>query len=93
VRQSLGEPDPFRLKYRDALRTLVGEVVRGALDRKMAAAHVAAWAAANVAEADREQFREVAETELLDLHEGNFARYAIRPGEFAAWRQIWGPQA
>src|SRR5262245_16724113 len=29
VRQSLGEPDPFRLRHRDALRTIVGEVVRG----------------------------------------------------------------
>jgi hypothetical protein len=34
VRQSLGEPDPFRLKYRDALRAVVGEVVRGAMDRQ-----------------------------------------------------------
>jgi Fic family protein len=93
VRQSLGEPDPFRLKYRDALRTLVGEVVRGAMDRKKAAAHVAEWAAANVEDADRERLREVAEAELLSLHEGNFARYAVRPAEFAAWRDAWVPQA
>ncbi len=93
VRQSLGEPDPFRLKYRDALRTLVGEVVRGGMDRRKAAAHIAHWSAANVAKVDQEKFREVAESELLALHEGNFARYAIRPGEFAAWRQVWGLQA
>ncbi len=93
VRQSLGEPDPFRLKHRDALRAVVGEVVRGIMDRRKAATHVAEWAAANVEEGEREKFREVAETELLGLHEGNFARYAIRPREFAAWRQVWGPQA
>ncbi len=90
VRQSLGEPDPFRLKYRDALRTVVGDIVRGAMDRKKAAGRVAEWAAANVEEGDRDKFREVAETELLGLHEGNFARYAIRPGEFAAWQKVWG---
>jgi hypothetical protein len=84
VRQSLGEPDPFRLQYREALRSVVGEVVRGGMDRRAAAEHVAAWVAANVEQDDQEKFREVAEKELLGLHEGNFARYAIRPGEFAA---------
>ena len=90
VRQSLGEPDPFRLRYREALRRVVGEVVRGGMNRRAAADHVAAWVAANVEQDDQEKFREIAENELLGLHEGNFARYAIRPGEFAAWRDIWG---
>ncbi|MDZ7840905.1 MAG: Fic family protein [Gammaproteobacteria bacterium] len=89
VRQSLGEPDPFRLKYREALRTLVGEVVRQALGRKDAVAHIAAFAHDNVPGADREQFREMAENELLALHEGNYARYQIRPAEFQAWREVW----
>ena len=39
--------------------------------------------------AERERFREVAERELLGLHEGNFARYRVRPSEFAAWREAW----
>lgn len=90
VRQSLGEPDRFRLRHRDALRTVVGEVVRARLDRKGAAGHVAAWTDTHIAEAERAEFREVAENELLGLHEGNFARYAIRPVEFAAWQAVWG---
>ena len=39
--------------------------------------------------AEREQLCEVAERELLGLHEGNFARYRVRPSEFAAWREAW----
>ena len=31
-----------------------------------------------------------AEAELVSLHEGNFARYQIRPSEFEAWQQVWG---
>ena len=62
-------------------------------DRKTAVAHVAAWAAANVEEIDREFFRDVAESELLALHEGNFARYALRPAEFAAWGDVWNARA
>lgn len=92
VRQSLGEPDPFRLRHRDALRAVVAEVVQGRMNRKTAAAHVASWATAHVEESDRAPFREVAETELLGLHEGNFARYPIRPEEFKAWQEIWGPR-
>jgi hypothetical protein len=38
---------------------------------------------------DRQPFTEIVEAELASLHEGNFARYRIRPSEFAAWRQIW----
>jgi hypothetical protein len=91
VRQSLGEPDPFRLRHRDALRAVVAEVVQGRMDRKTAAVHIASWATAHLDENDRATFREVAETELLGLHEGNFARYPIRPGEFRAWQEIWGP--
>jgi hypothetical protein len=90
VRQSLGEPDPFRLRHRDALRTVVAEVVKGRMSRKKAAAHIASWASAHLEEGDRPAFREVVENELLGLHEGNFARYPIRPGEFAIWQEIWG---
>jgi Fic family protein len=93
VRQSLGEPDPFRLRHRTALRTLVGEVVRARMDKRDAAAHVAAWAGENIDPAEREKFREIAESELISLHEGNFARYQIKPSEFAAWRTAWAKSA
>jgi hypothetical protein len=38
---------------------------------------------------DRERFAELTEAELVSLHEGNFARYRVRPSEFAAWQNIW----
>ena len=51
VRQSLGEPDPFRLKHRDALREIVRTIVLERLDKKTAFFRIAAWARKNV-EAD-----------------------------------------
>jgi hypothetical protein len=89
LRQSLGEPDPFRLKHRDSLREVVGDTVRRALSRKAALANLVSWAAENIETAERERFRVIAENELLGMHEGNFARYRITPAEFEAWRQIW----
>ena len=89
IRQSVGEPDPFRLLHRDALRELIGEVVRKRLDVESAAARVAVWVEANVEAGDRARFLEIAETELLGLHEGNYARYRVSPREFDAWREVW----
>ena len=89
VRQSLGEPDPFRLRHRAALGTIVGEVVRRLMDRRTAVDHIAGWAQVNVEPSSRDRFRELAESELLGLHEGNFARYRIRPAEYRAWRVVW----
>lgn len=89
VRQSLGEPDPFRLRHRNALREVVGAVIRGRMDKKQASAHVGAWTREHIDPEERERFQETAERELLSLHEGNFARYRIRPSEFAAWREVW----
>ena len=81
--------DAFRLRHRDALRAVVAEVVRGRVPRAQAAAHIAFRAEQAIAPDERQAFREVAEAELLRLHEGNFARYQITPGEFAAWREVW----
>ena len=89
VRQTLGEPDPFRMRHRTALRDLVGAVLRASMDKKQAAAEVEAWAVRHIEDAEREQFRKIAERELLSLHDGNFARYRITPAEFAAWQRVW----
>jgi Fic family protein len=91
IQQSLGEPDPFRLRYRDALRTLIGDIVRAGLGRASAARRIAAWTDDHIDEADRGAFQTAAEDELLALHEGNFARYGLRPAEFKAWRVAWEP--
>lgn len=89
VRQSMGEPDPFRLRYREQLRDVVRDVVRGAMSRQATRAHLVTTSREFIPTADQDQFAEVAETELLGLHEGNFARYLVRPSEFAVWQQIW----
>lgn len=89
VRQSLGEPDPFRYRYRIQLRDIIADLVRARVGRKDAAARIAAWSTAAIDSSDRKRFNDVAETEVLSLHEGNFARYQIRPSEFAAWRTVW----
>jgi Fic family protein len=89
LRQSIGQPDPFRLKYREMLRNIVADVIREQLDKTAAANRVGIWAAQNVPIEDQARFVEIAESELIGMHEGNFARYRVRPTEYYAWKQIW----
>jgi Fic family protein len=88
VLQSLGEPDAFRLRYRDDIRSLIANIVSQAMSQASASQRIVEYSA-RVPEADRPKFIEVLETELLSLHEGNFARYRIRPSEFTAWQAAW----
>ena len=90
VRQSLGEPDPFRLRYREQIRELIADLIRARIERKDVAARIAAWSKKEIGPDDRARFAEIVEAELTSLHEGNFARYRIRPSEFEAWRRVWG---
>jgi hypothetical protein len=89
VRQSLGEPDPFRLKHREELRKVVRIVVQSKFDRAKALKYLEEWSAEHLPTDEFEKFVEVAEDEMLSLHEGNFARYRVRPSEFYAWREVW----
>ncbi len=89
IRQSLGEPDPLRLKYRGEIKEVVAEVVRGCMDKRAAVRWIAGKAAEEIPAHDRNRFMEVVETELSSLHEGNFARYHLRPAEFDKWRRGW----
>lgn len=89
VRQSLGEPDPFRLHYRQAIAATVAAIVRARLDKRQAIALIRRQAEANAPASDRTRFVEIAETETMSLHEGNIARYRLRPSEYRAWREGW----
>ena len=88
IRQSVGEPDPFRIRHRNAIYALVADVVTHGRGQKEASALVEVESR-SLPKADRAKFIEVVETELLALHEGNYARYRIRPSEFEAWQKIW----
>lgn len=83
VRDSLPEPDPFRLKYRTALIEVVGEVVRRRLPPTIDT--VNELSRALVPANDLESFTQLALAELNGLHEGNIARFRLRPTEFRLW--------
>lgn len=90
VRQSLGEPDAFRLQYRDNMRSVILDIVLQKLN-KYQAVNFIKNEAKNLPADDRNKFVEAVETELLGMHEGNYARYRISLNEFKERQKIWDP--
>lgn len=89
VRRSLGEPDMFRLRHRALIGETVSAIVLQRMDKRQATAYIRNRADDRLDNSSRRRFVEVVETELMSLHEGNMARYKIRPSEFSEWRKGW----
>lgn len=87
VLASMGEPDPFRLRYRGEIKTIVREVVLTGETFQMAEARIRTFAQVHLPQEAWTRFLVVVETELASLHDGNFARYQVRPSQFQDWRQ------
>ena len=89
VRQSLGEPDPFRLRYRDLVADCVRDIVTGLMDKKATTSHLRRRASEALPPAEGTRLVDVVETEVMSLHEGNVARFRLSPPEFEAWQKVW----
>jgi hypothetical protein len=87
VRQSLGEPDKFRLKFRNELTEVVGEIVRS--DSPPTVEAVTTAARERVPTEYLDDFVRMTLTDLENLHEGNFARFRLRPSEYQNWRRTY----
>jgi len=81
----LPEPDPLRLRNRQALIEVVGDVVRASAP--VDPGDLRARARSLVAPADLDQFVAMALSELHHLHDGNVARYRLRLSELRRWQQ------
>ncbi len=85
VRDSLPEPDALRLKYRSQIADVVRHAVREKIPPTKAA--LARLAKSMVLPEDLNRFTNIALEELAGLHEGNIARFRLRPSEFKQWKE------
>lgn len=86
IRETVADPDPVRLRYREALITVVSEIVRGL--KSPGADAVRSVAAPLVPREDLEPITELALIDLRNLHEGNVSRYRLRLSEYRAWQPM-----
>ncbi len=91
VRDSLGRPDPIRLRYREQIVDVVADMVRAGAAPATSTLREAA-ALAGIPESDRAAFVDASLGVLLGLNEGSAGRYGLSPREFARWRGLFGPQ-
>jgi hypothetical protein len=89
TRKAMGEPDPFRMQYRTAIKQAVGEIVRRKMNKTQAISAIRQQAFDSIPIQDQSRFIEMVERELLSLHEGNIARYQLRPMEYENWKKSW----
>jgi hypothetical protein len=86
ITQTMAEPDPLRIRYREALINAVQAIVRG---RKMPSTkNIQQLTAELVPENDKKAFSKMVLDAMQRLHEGNVARYRLKLSEFQAWKTI-----
>lgn len=81
--QTMVEPDPLKLQYRQVLMQAVQTIVKGL--RSPSAAVIAQVAQEHAPVADQAAFCELLTAALQQLHEGSIARYRLRRSEYLAW--------
>lgn len=89
TRKELGEPDPFRMRYRNAITENVGRIVREFMDKPTAIAFIREYARFFIPKEDQERFVEAVERDIMSLHEGNIARHRIRNADYETWKKTW----
>ena len=76
ITQTMVEPDPLKIKYREALIQAVQAVVKGL--RQPSQAVIAKLARDHAAAADQAAFSEMFATALQQLHEGSVVRWRLK---------------
>ena len=85
LRDALPTPDPLRLRHREVVRVLVTDIVADAIQRDDLVG-IRQRVAALVDPDDVEDVVALTVNELHQLHEGNIARYRLRPSQFREWQ-------
>ena len=89
IKQSVGEPDPFRIKHYQAMREIISQLIIEKINRSEALTFIRKQSESRVDKKEREKFLIFVEEELAGLHEGNFARFRVTPNQFEDWEEIW----
>ncbi|MBK1791437.1 Fic family protein [Persicirhabdus sediminis] len=86
IRLTLGNPDPFQLKYREQIKNCVRELVQLGAHGEQAKALIAERASQLAPSHEEKSFGQIVAAELAALHVGSIVRYKLRPAEFAKWQ-------
>ena len=86
ITQTMTEPDPLRIRYRETLIKTVCAIVKDLRFPSVVA--IQKLTDKQVPEKDRAAFNKMVLDALLRLHEGSVARYRLKLSEFKKWMPI-----
>lgn len=86
IQQSMGEPNVLKLKYRTEINEIVRSIILEQIQGSQLVQRINESIESNIPEADRAALINLIETEFLNLHEGNIARFKVLPSEFHTWK-------
>jgi len=89
VQQSMAEPNILKLKYRSIIQDIIQEVVVGKVKGPLVLGRIEKLL--NDLKLPKKvcsDLRHVIETEIMNLHDGNIARFKIRPSEYVIWKKL-----
>ncbi len=89
IQQAMGEPNLLKLWYRTAIQEIVRSIVLEKVPGERVVKEIRDLIQAhNIPEAEREDVFNLVENEFISLHDGNVARFKVRPSEFEAWKLL-----
>ena len=89
VQQILGEPDRFRIQHRDDIQHIIQTIILEKVPGNRLVSRIRNLIKnLPISDLDAAQLFKNIEIEIDSLHEGNIARYRIRPSDFEIWQNL-----
>lgn len=89
VQQAMGEPNLLKLKYRSEIQEMIRSVILNKIKGPYVVSNIQqSIHALNLPEQTAIQLRQIIEVEIMSLHDGNIARFKVRPSEFQVWKSL-----
>ncbi len=87
VQQSMGEPNLLKLKYGQIIKNIIQTIVIEKIPSVTIVGHIKkTLEEKKIPASDRSELFKIIEIEIASLHDGNIARFKIRPSEFLEWK-------
>lgn len=89
IQQSMGQPNSLKLKYRSEIQEIIRKVILEKVQGSQIVARIQSLISEKkIPEDDARELFTLIEMEIISLHEGNIARFKIRPSEFLHWKSL-----
>lgn len=89
VASSVGPPNRLKLKYRDQIKDVARHIILNLLPQTAAKTWIEEFTKREIPTEDQSEFHSVTLQEVFSIHEGNFARFKVRPSQFEKWYKVW----